>query len=66
MIELRKQPCHYCGGPGGSVDHKIPISKGGAATIENSIPACKPCNNFRGDRPYEEFKAFGWKQRPTA
>lgn len=59
-------PCHYCGESGArTIDHKIPRSKGGLTNQENCVPACLPCNNWRGSRyTYEEFKAWGWKQRP--
>ena len=62
-IEMRKLPCHYCGEPGGTIDHVIPKGKGGKTVPENCIPACRPCNGFRGDRPYGEFKEIGWKER---
>lgn len=60
---IRALPCHYCGGPGGTIDHVIPRSRGGWTTPENCIPACEPCNKFRGNRPYKEFKEAGWKER---
>ncbi len=32
-------------------DHVIPVSKGGDHTQENVVPACKPCNSKKNDRP---------------
>lgn len=61
--EMRLLPCHYCGEPGGTIDHIVPRSKGGTNQKENCVPACKACNEFRGDGDYEEFKASGWKAR---
>lgn len=64
--DMRAAPCHYCGGPGGTIDHVIPASLGGKMKPGNCVPACAPCNNFRGNQPYEAFKEFGWKGRPFA
>jgi 5-methylcytosine-specific restriction endonuclease McrA len=61
-VEMRKLPCHYCGEPGGTVDHKIPRSKKGLTTPENCVPCCSPCNTFRRNMPYEEF-LIRWKER---
>lgn len=60
--EMRKQPCHYCGEPSGTLDHKLPKSKGGETSPSNCVPACGPCNQFRGTMPYEEF-LVRWKER---
>lgn len=62
--EMRKLPCHYCGGKGGTIDHIRPKSQGGHASKDNCVPACRECNTFRGNRDYEEFKKVGWKRRP--
>ncbi len=41
--------CYYCGAKVGSknltMDHIIPLSRGGKSTRENIVPACKECNN---------------------
>ncbi len=41
--------CHYCGrgvGPRAlSMDHVVPLIRGGRSTRGNVVPACKDCNN---------------------
>lgn len=34
-----------------TMDHMVPISRGGPHTVENVVPACKPCNFKKHDRP---------------
>ena len=57
--ELRKQNwwknrvaqglCHYCGGTFPpkelTLDHIVPVGRGGRSTRGNCVPACKECNN---------------------
>ena len=47
---LTTMPCHYCAGPGGEVDHKIPLSKGGRHAMGNLVPSCRSCNARKGDK----------------
>ena len=42
--------CGYCGARAGTVDHIVPVSKGGGSTWENTVLACGPCNNRKRDR----------------
>jgi 5-methylcytosine-specific restriction endonuclease McrA len=43
--EIRNSgPCVYCGKKSSTVDHIIPISRGGLEISENLVPACLPCN----------------------
>jgi 5-methylcytosine-specific restriction endonuclease McrA len=37
-------PCLYCGSPGGTIDHVVPIARGGTHGIGNLVPCCLPCN----------------------
>lgn len=42
--------CGYCDGPASTVDHVLPRSRGGRNTWTNTIAACDPCNQRKGDR----------------
>ena len=41
--------CHYCGRQVGAkaltMDHLVPLSRGGRSNKGNLVPACKDCNN---------------------
>ena len=42
--------CQYCGSRSNlTVDHVIPRSKGGAASWDNIVACCAPCNRRKGD-----------------
>jgi len=47
--ELAKGRCHYCGKtfpPDAlTMDHVLPIVRGGKSTKGNVVPCCKQCNN---------------------
>ena len=42
--------CVYCGGSASTVDHVLPRSRGGRNTWKNTVAACSPCNQRKGDR----------------
>ena len=51
--------CHHCGGafrPGDlTMDHLVPIIRGGKSTKGNVVASCKSCNTARKHRlPFEE------------
>lgn len=46
--------CAYCGKYGNTLDHVLPKWKGNAATWNNSVCACQPCNNKKGGRSPKE------------
>lgn len=46
--------CGYCESKENlTIDHVVPISKGGKSTWENSVTACKPCNSSKGNKLLE-------------
>ena len=48
---LAKGVCYYCGSRISTkeltMDHIVPISRGGKTTKGNVVPACKTCNNAK-------------------
>src|SRR6266568_4979234 len=46
---IGKGGCHWCGGSFApadlTMDHIVPIVRGGRSTRGNIVPACKECNN---------------------
>ena len=51
--------CCICGKPideiGFSIDHKIPLSRGGSNDLENLQPVCPECNRLKGNYTNEEM-----------
>lgn len=45
--------CQYCGNQFGrdnlTLDHVLPVSRGGKTNWENIVTACAPCNNVKGN-----------------
>jgi 5-methylcytosine-specific restriction enzyme A len=47
--KLSQGLCHYCGkaftGDSLTMDHKVPLSRGGTTSRGNVVPSCKACNS---------------------
>lgn len=52
---LWRDPCAYCGGPGGTVDHITAVYCGGRAEPSNLTGACPRCNLDKGAMPLLGF-----------
>jgi len=67
---LAKGICHYCGKAVPSneltMDHIVPIARGGKSTKGNVAPACKTCNTEKKQRLPMEWEAYlqTLKRRP--
>ena len=48
---VAKGVCHYChrnvGAENLTLDHVVPVSRGGRSTRGNCVPCCKECNNAK-------------------
>ncbi len=46
--QLQKGVCHYCGRSVGAelltMDHVVPVARGGRSTRGNVVPCCEGCN----------------------
>lgn len=58
--------CQYCGSNEElTVDHVVPVAKGGKTAFENCVTACKVCNSRKGDRLPTQVQMF-LKKQPVA
>jgi 5-methylcytosine-specific restriction endonuclease McrA len=53
---LLADPCFYCGGQSNTIDHVVPIARGGGHSIGNLVGACKPCNSSKKDLTIMEWR----------
>lgn len=60
--KLAKGLCHYCGGKFLAklltMDHIVPIIRGGKSTKGNLIPACKVCNTKKKHSLLMEWEEY--------
>jgi len=49
--------CQYCGNDADTVDHVVPISKGGTDEPDNLVASCKRCNFRKGNRSTGFFES---------
>lgn len=57
--------CGYCPAPATTVDHILPRSRGGRNAWKNTVAACVPCNQRKGDRTPAEA-GMVLRIKPTA
>jgi 5-methylcytosine-specific restriction endonuclease McrA len=66
LIEAYDHRCGYCGRSEDevgklSIDHMTPLSRGGSNSLCNKIPACRHCNDSKGNKTAEEYLV--WLER---
>lgn len=65
LRRLRCAQCSYCPAPATTVDHVVPLNRGGSHAEGNLAPACRSCNSSKGDKLLIEWRH--WKTtRPKA
>jgi 5-methylcytosine-specific restriction endonuclease McrA len=59
LIERDGPACVWCGRElwqrDLTLEHVVPRSRGGHATPENAVVACRPCNRRRGSKPVDAY-----------
>jgi 5-methylcytosine-specific restriction endonuclease McrA len=50
ILKMHDYCCAYCGDDANTVDHVIPVNKGGTDHPENLVAACNRCNYGMGNR----------------
>lgn len=59
--------CFYCGKGlsfrKATLDHVIPVIRGGKTELENLVLACSICNNQKGHKTVSDFMAHRQKQK---
>jgi 5-methylcytosine-specific restriction endonuclease McrA len=59
---LYLRPCYNCGTKEDlSIDHIIPLSRGGRHSIGNLQTLCRPCNSSKGDKFFMAWKLYKLK-----
>lgn len=48
--------CVYCGEDANSIDHRIPLSRGGSHWPANLVPACRSCNSKKNAKTQSEYE----------
>lgn len=57
IIKLRRQKCFYCKeNDGFTIDHVIPLDKGGRHAIGNLVACCKSCNSSKHNKFVMEWR----------
>ncbi len=49
--------CTYCGDPADTIDHDVPVSRGGTDDLDNLVPSCWPCNSRKHSLTGAEYRA---------
>src|SRR5438128_636464 len=50
--------CVYCGSNNWERwDHLVPAISGGESVLGNMVPACQPCDDSKGRRPFDSWMA---------
>ena len=58
ITKLRSGSCFYCGLQEGlmTIDHIVPLARGGSHSIGNLVGACKSCNSSKGAKTITEWQ----------
>jgi 5-methylcytosine-specific restriction endonuclease McrA len=57
LSRLLSRPCVFCGSQTNiTLDHVIPVARGGRHSVGNLMPLCLSCNTSKQDKTFMEFR----------
>lgn len=62
---ISDDPCVYCGDASTTIDHIVPVSRGGTGEWKNLAPACVPCNSSKQADPLLTYLLRAKRSRVT-
>lgn len=65
VVAAARFRCAYCGLPGNTGDHVLPLSRGGRSELRNVVCACSRCNTSKGARTLSEWVESGLAPPPA-
>lgn len=66
ILNRQQGCCFYCSAPADlTIDHVIPLAKGGRHAIGNLVGACQHCNSQKGAMLLIEWKRFLQREEVT-
>lgn len=64
VLQRDANTCAYCGEVGLTLDHVVPLCQGGRSNWENTVAACRDCNQHkRGRTPEQAGMRLLWQPR---
>jgi 5-methylcytosine-specific restriction endonuclease McrA len=56
--KTERQPCSYCFNLADTIDHIVPLTRGGTHFEENLFPCCRACNSSKANKLISEWKVL--------
>jgi hypothetical protein len=61
ILRQYRSCCAYCGGAGDlTMDHVVPLIRGGRHSVGNIVPACRSCNSSKNRKFIVEWRKSKW------
>lgn len=58
LWKSERQPCSYCFNLADTIDHIVPLVRGGTNFENNLIPCCRACNSSKANKLISEWKVL--------
>lgn len=55
IFDRDEQTCFFCGKKGNTIEHLLPVSKGGENSYDNCVCACSKCNFLKDNMTLGEY-----------